>query len=66
MSSGTPLPITRWGAPVLHQPCRPVCDFGPDLWNVLCRMFATMQAARGVGLAAPQVGIDLAVFVYDC
>ncbi len=29
-------------------------------------MFATMAAARGVGLAATQVGVDLAVFVYDC
>ena len=29
-------------------------------------MFATMYAAEGVGLAATQVGVDLAVFVYDC
>jgi len=29
-------------------------------------MFATMAVASGVGLAAPQVGVDLAVFVYDC
>jgi peptide deformylase len=43
-----------------------VTEFGPDLWNLLCDMFATNTAADGAGLAAPQVGVDLAVFVYDC
>jgi peptide deformylase len=43
-----------------------VTEFGPDLWNLLCDMFATNTAANGAGLAAPQVGVDLAVFVYDC
>jgi peptide deformylase len=66
LSSGTILPITRWGNPVLHRPCRPVAEFGPDLWNLLCDMFATNAAANGAGLAAPQIGEDLAVFVYDC
>jgi peptide deformylase len=64
--SGMALPITRWGTPVLHLRCRPVTDFGPDLWNLLCDMFATNTAADGAGLAAPQIGVDLAVFVYDC
>jgi peptide deformylase len=66
MASGIVLPITRWGNPVLHRPSRPVTEFGPDLWNLLCDMFATNEAASGAGLAAPQVGVDLAVFVYDC
>ena len=66
LSSGTPLTITRWGHPVLHHPTRPVTEFGPELWNLLCDMFATNTAANGAGLAAPQVGADLAVFVYDC
>lgn len=66
LSSGTVVPITRWGNPVLHHPSRPVTEFGPDLWNLLCDMFATNTAANGAGLAAPQVGVDLAVFVYDC
>jgi peptide deformylase len=43
-----------------------VSVFGPDLWNLLCDMFATNAAAEGAGLAAPQVGVDRAVFVYDC
>jgi peptide deformylase len=63
---GTPRPITRWGAPVLHRPAAPVAEFGPALWNLLCDMFATMAAADGAGLAASQIGEDLAVFVYDC
>jgi peptide deformylase len=66
LSAGTALPITRWGNPVLHRPCRAVTEFGPGLWNLLCDMFATNAAADGAGLAAPQVGADLAVFVYDC
>ena len=66
LSSGMVLPITRWGNPVLHRPSRPVTEFGPDLWNLLSDMFATNAAAEGAGLAAPQVGVDLAVFVYDC
>ena len=64
--SGTELPIIRWGNPVLHRRCRPVTEFSPDLWNLLCDMFATNRAADGAGLAAPQIGMDLAVFVYDC
>lgn len=66
LASGTVLPITRWGNPVLHRPSRPVTEFGPDLWNLLGDMFATLAAANGSGLAAPQIGVDLAVFVYDC
>ncbi len=66
MTLGIAWPITRWGDPVLHRACRPVTDFGPDLWNLLCDMFATNTAANGAGLAAPQIGVDLAVFVYDC
>ncbi|MBO0803052.1 MAG: peptide deformylase [Nocardiopsaceae bacterium] len=66
LSSGIALPITRWGNPVLHHACQPVVKFDPDLWNLLCNMFATNTAADGAGLAAPQIGVDLAVFVYDC
>jgi peptide deformylase len=44
LSSGTALPITRWGHPVLHRPSQPVTEFGPELWNLLCDMFATNTA----------------------
>ena len=66
VKSGAALAIIRWEDPVLHRQCRPVTEFGPDLWNLLCDMFATNRAADGAGLAAPQVGVDLAVFVYEC
>lgn len=64
--SGTARPIVRWGDPVLHRRSHPVVDFGPELWGLLGDMFATMNEAEGAGLAGPQVGADLAVFVYDC
>lgn len=58
--------ITRWGDPVMHARTRPVTTFDESLHELVRSMFATMYAAEGVGLAATQVGIDLAVFVYDC
>ncbi|MDO5498862.1 MAG: peptide deformylase [Propionibacteriaceae bacterium] len=64
---GAVRPITRWGTPVMHAKTRPVTGFGSDELRTLVRdMFATMEAASGVGLAATQVGVDLAVFVYAC
>ena len=63
---GTVLPITRWGTPVMHTRTRPVTSFDAELHTLVQNMFATMYAAEGVGLAATQVGVDLAVFVYDC
>lgn len=50
---------------MLHRRAKPVDEFGPDLWNLLCTMFATNRAANGAGLAAQQIGVELAVFVYD-
>ena len=66
MTGGRLLPITRWGTPVMHAPTRRVEAFDDDLRTLVRDMFTTMEAARGVGLAATQVGVDLAVFVYDC
>jgi peptide deformylase len=54
------------GDPVLHTTCEPVTDFGPALAGLVEDLFATMYAARGVGLAANQIGVPLQVFVYDC
>ncbi|WP_338892666.1 peptide deformylase [Rhodococcus sovatensis] len=63
---GTARPIIRWGTSVLHTPARPVTDFGGGLQELLADMFATNTAADGAGLAAQQIGVDLAVFIYDC
>ncbi|MFT3861611.1 peptide deformylase [Micropruina sp.] len=65
-TGGTVLPITRWGTPVMHAATRPVTEFDDALRTLVRDMFATMHAAHGVGLAATQVGVDLAVFVFEC
>jgi len=57
--------IVPWDEPVMHQPTRPVTEFGPALEELVADMFATMAAADGVGLAGPQVDVDLAIFVYS-
>jgi peptide deformylase len=54
------------GDPILHTPTRQVTDFDESLSELIDVMFAALAVAGGVGLAAPQVGVDLAVFVYDC
>nr|BFD86145.1 peptide deformylase [Streptomyces sp. Xyl84] len=59
-------PLTLLGDDALRAPCREVTDFGPGLAALVEDLFATMYAARGVGLAANQVGEALRVFVYDC
>lgn len=59
-------PITRWGDPVMHRPQRPVESYDDELQALAADMVETMYAADGVGLAACQVGVDLAMFVFDC
>ncbi|HEV7206717.1 MAG TPA: peptide deformylase [Jatrophihabitans sp.] len=54
------------GDPVLATPTRPVEEFDQNLATLIEDMFAALAVAEGVGLAAPQIGVDLAVFVYDC
>ncbi len=58
-------PIVKYGKDVLHQPADPVKEITPDLQRLIDDMVETMYAAPGVGLAAPQVGIPLRVFVID-
>ena len=63
---GTPRPMTRWGAPVMHRPQQPVTSYDDALRSLAADMVATMYAADGVGLAACQIGADVAMFVFDC
>ena len=63
---GTVRPMTRWGTPVMHRPQQPVTSYDEELRSLVADMVATMYAADGVGLAACQIGVDLAVFVFDC
>ena len=65
-TGGQVRPITRWGAPVMHRRATPVTAYDDALAALVADMVATMYAADGVGLAACQIGIDLAVFVFDC
>jgi len=58
------LPILITGDPVLHSPAAPVVDFDASLAQLVRDMEETMAAAPGVGLAAPQVGVPLRLFVF--
>ena len=58
--------ITRWGAPVMHAAQQQVSVFDDQLRTLAADMVATMYAAEGVGLAACQIGEDVAMFVFDC
>ena len=58
-------PILRHGAHVLHEPAAPVAEITPALQTLIDDMIQTMYAAPGIGLAAPQVGEPLRLFVCD-
>ena len=64
---GVARPIVTYGSdPVLHRPCAPVTVFDEALRRLVLDMFASMDAADGVGLAANQIGVDARIFVIDC
>lgn len=58
-------PIVKFGASVLHEPAKPVEAITPEISTLIDDMVATMYAAPGIGLAAPQVGVPLRIFVVD-
>ena len=58
-------PILIRGETALHEPAALVTTFDDALRELISDMFETMEAAPGVGLAAPQIGVGLRVFVYD-
>jgi peptide deformylase len=58
-------PILRYGEQPLHQPAADVVTFDDTLQRLIDDMIETMYAAPGVGLAAPQVGVSLRLFVAD-
>jgi peptide deformylase len=59
------IPIRILGDPVLKTPAKPVEDFDDALRRLAQDMLETMYDAPGVGLAGPQVGISLRLFVFD-
>ena len=58
-------PIRITGDPVLHTRAEPVTGIDDDLRALVADMEETMAAAPGVGLAAPQVGVPLRLFVWN-
>jgi peptide deformylase len=65
MTAVTTYAIRTFGDPVLRQRARDVEEFDGKLAKLAEDMITTMYAAPGVGLAAPQVGIERRLFVYD-
>ena len=59
------LPICIIGETVLHSTAAEVAVINDAVRELVITLFATMEAAPGVGLAAPQVGVDARIFVYD-
>jgi peptide deformylase len=58
-------PIVKFGDPVLERPAQAVTVFDDELRTLLEDMFQSMYAAKGIGLAAPQIGIPKRIAVID-
>jgi peptide deformylase len=58
--------ITEYPEEVLAREGSAVTEFGEELERLAADMFETMYDAEGVGLAAPQIGLSLRLFVMDC
>ena len=59
------LPIYIYGQPVLRKESADIEKDYPNLKELLANMFETMEEANGVGLAAPQIGLNIRVVVID-
>jgi peptide deformylase len=63
--SREPLPLRFLGDPVLRRKADAVAEVTPEIREFIEAMFATMYVEEGVGLAAPQVGRSVRIFVID-
>jgi peptide deformylase len=59
------LPIRAFGDPVLRKVGKDIDKDYPELQELIDNMFETMYSANGIGLAAPQIGLDIRLFVID-
>ncbi len=59
------LPIVGYGDPVLRKKCEEISKNLPNLKQIIADMYETMYNAYGVGLAAPQVGLAIRLFIVD-
>lgn len=60
------LPIIAYGDPVLRKVASDIDKDYPHLEELIVNMYETMYDSSGVGLAAPQIGKDIRLFVVDC
>lgn len=60
------LPIVGYGDPVLREKGEEITKDYPELSSLIENMYETMENAAGVGLAAPQIGLPIRLFVVDC
>src|SRR5438093_1125665 len=58
-------PILKYGDAILHERAKPVETITPDVDRIVQDLIDTMYAAPGIGLAAPQAGVPLRIFVVD-
>jgi len=63
--AATAVDIRQVGDPVLHRPAKKPNLSKSDLESLAARMFASMVAARGIGIAAPQIGVPLRLIIVD-
>ena len=59
------LPIRAYGDTVLRKKAHDISPDYPELKELIDNMFETMNAAHGIGLAAPQIGLDIRLFIVD-
>jgi len=59
------LPILAYGDPILKKMGQPITKDYPDLKEIIENMFETMHEANGLGLAAPQIGLSIRLFIVD-
>ena len=59
------LPVIGYGNPILKRKSKEITGSYPDLKELISNMYDTMYSAKGVGLAAPQIGKSIKIFIID-
>jgi len=59
------LPIVAYGDPILKKVAKEIDSTSPNISELINNMFETMHSANGVGLAAPQIGLSVRLFIVD-
>jgi peptide deformylase len=59
------LPVLVYGNPILRKESQVISSNYPDIQSIISNMYETMYKAKGVGLAAPQIGLSICLFIID-